>query len=413
MFGLTPCDEGEILLRGEADAVIGSPAEAIALKHRLLPEDRRQHGVVLEMPIAANTSLANLDAVSRQRADRRCAGARSGAWATWSGCASRRRSIYTETGSLSGGNQQKVALARWLAIKPEVMILDEPTQGVDIGSKSEIHQIMVDLAEQGMAIVMISSELPEILGMSDRIAVMHGGTIAGVLSRAEATQEKILALALGTELLMLERHRREISLIVAILAIGAVLAVVAPGFFTLANLRDLLLANMPVLIVALGMTLVILTGQIDISVGSQFRDLQRGRRRVRADGAADAAGRRGGLPGGRAAGRHQRRAGGMGADSLDRGDAGDDGGAARRLALGDAGRLGAGSAAGLPVVRAIAGGERADHRGLRGGAGGRHELGAAQSGGGTRRCTPRGRARMRRGWRESIRRLRGLLRCSC
>ena len=76
-------------------------------------------------------------------------------------------SIYAETGSLSGGNQQKVALARWLAIDPEVMILDEPTQGVDIGSKSEIHQMMVDLAEQGMAIVMISSELPEILGMSD------------------------------------------------------------------------------------------------------------------------------------------------------------------------------------------------------------------------------------------------------
>jgi rhamnose transport system ATP-binding protein len=106
-------------------------------------------------------------------------------------------SIYTETGSLSGGNQQKVAVARWLAIAPEVLILDEPTQGVDIGSKSEIHQIMVELAEQGMAIVMISSELPEILGMSDRIAVMHGGTISGILSRAEATQEKILALALG------------------------------------------------------------------------------------------------------------------------------------------------------------------------------------------------------------------------
>jgi len=106
-------------------------------------------------------------------------------------------SIYTETGSLSGGNQQKVAVARWLAIGPDVMILDEPTQGVDIGSKSEIHEIMVDLAAQGMAIVMISSELPEILGMSDRIAVMHGGTIAGVLSRAEATQEKVLALALG------------------------------------------------------------------------------------------------------------------------------------------------------------------------------------------------------------------------
>jgi len=106
-------------------------------------------------------------------------------------------SIYAETGSLSGGNQQKVALARWLAVHPKVLILDEPTQGVDVGSKSEIHSIMVDLAEQGVAILMISSELPEILGMSDRIAVMHAGTIAGTLARTEATQDRILSLALG------------------------------------------------------------------------------------------------------------------------------------------------------------------------------------------------------------------------
>jgi rhamnose transport system ATP-binding protein len=106
-------------------------------------------------------------------------------------------SLYAEAGSLSGGNQQKVALARWLAIGPDVLILDEPTQGVDIGSKSEIHEMMVDLAAQGMAILMISSELPEVMGMSDRIAVMHAGTIAGTLGREQATQEKLLALALG------------------------------------------------------------------------------------------------------------------------------------------------------------------------------------------------------------------------
>ena len=98
--------------------------------------------------------------------------------------------------NLSGGNQQKVALGRWLATNPKILILDEPTQGIDVGAKSEIHQLMGELAAQGMAIVMISSELPEILGMSDRIAVMHGGTISGVLNRAEATQEKVLALAL-------------------------------------------------------------------------------------------------------------------------------------------------------------------------------------------------------------------------
>jgi rhamnose transport system ATP-binding protein len=195
LFGLTPADVGEIRLR-EAEAHIGSPAEAIGLRLGYLPEDRRQHGVVMEMPIAANASLANLDAVSRNGLID-YARERSLARSYVERLRIKAPSIYTETGSLSGGNQQKVAVARWLAIHPEVMILDEPTQGVDIGSKSEIHQIMGELAEQGMAIVMISSELPEILGMSDRIAVMHAGTIVGILSRGEATQEKILALALG------------------------------------------------------------------------------------------------------------------------------------------------------------------------------------------------------------------------
>ena len=109
-------------------------------------------------------------------------------------------SIETPVGNLSGGNQQKVALARWLAAKPKVLILDEPTQGIDVGAKAEIHRLMGQLAQQGLAIVMISSELPEILGMSDRIAVMHGGRVVGELDRASATQEKILTLALGHKL---------------------------------------------------------------------------------------------------------------------------------------------------------------------------------------------------------------------
>jgi rhamnose transport system ATP-binding protein len=100
-------------------------------------------------------------------------------------------------GSLSGGNQQKVALARWLQTDPAVLILDEPTQGVDVGSKAEIHDLMGQLAGRGVAILMISSEMPEILGMSDRIAVMKGGRLAGTLPREEATQDAILALALG------------------------------------------------------------------------------------------------------------------------------------------------------------------------------------------------------------------------
>jgi len=106
-------------------------------------------------------------------------------------------SIFAPVATLSGGNQQKVALSRWLVTKPSLLILDEPTQGIDVAAKAEVHELMMELAAQGVAILMISSELPEILGMSDRIAVMCKGTIVATLDRAEATQENILALALG------------------------------------------------------------------------------------------------------------------------------------------------------------------------------------------------------------------------
>src|SRR5207253_40461 len=100
-------------------------------------------------------------------------------------------------GTLSGGNQQKVALARWLLTEPAILILDEPTQGIDVGAKAEIHRLMGKLASRGLAIIMISSELPEILGLSDRVAVMRAGSIVATLDRGEATQERVLALALG------------------------------------------------------------------------------------------------------------------------------------------------------------------------------------------------------------------------
>jgi rhamnose transport system ATP-binding protein len=195
IFGLTPADDGEILLAG-VPVKIDSPARAIQLGIGYVPEDRRHHGVVLEMPIASNVSLANLKSVSRrglidEDQERELAGSYVMQLRI------KAPSVYTETGALSGGNQQKVALARWLSIHPKVLILDEPTQGVDIGSKSEIHSLMLDLAAHGLAIIMISSELPEVLSISDRIAVMHQGTIGGVLSREEATQQKILSLALG------------------------------------------------------------------------------------------------------------------------------------------------------------------------------------------------------------------------
>jgi rhamnose transport system ATP-binding protein len=198
IFGLEPVDKGETLLRGEA-VKIESPAQAIKLGIAYLPEDRRRHGVILEMQIGANITLASLDSLSRfggldfEREKEVAAeytrrlGVKTPA-------------IFVPVSTLSGGNQQKVALSRWLLTKPSVLILDEPTQGIDVGAKSEIHALMIELASQGVAILMISSELPEILGMSDRIAVMYGGTIFGILNRAEATQHKVLALALGHDL---------------------------------------------------------------------------------------------------------------------------------------------------------------------------------------------------------------------
>ena len=197
LFGLTPADSGEIRLRGQA-VRFHSPREAIDAGIGYVPEDRRRHGVILEMSVAANTSLANLRAVSNgglidSAAERR------GAREFVEQFRIRTPSVDAEVEALSGGNQQKVALARWLSTGPAVLILDEPTQGVDVGSKAEIHGLMQNLAERGLAIIMISSELPEVLGMSDRIAVMRGGTIAGVIRRDEATQDRILALALDAQ----------------------------------------------------------------------------------------------------------------------------------------------------------------------------------------------------------------------
>jgi rhamnose transport system ATP-binding protein len=195
LFGLTPADEGTIRLRGRP-VTIDTPGRAVAMGIAYVPEDRRRHGVILEMSVAANATLAILRAIAtyglldfnRERALAAGFVERLGI---------KTASVESPVGNLSGGNQQKVALARWLAAEPAVLILDEPTQGVDVGAKAEIHRLMIELAGRGLAILMISSELPEILGMSDRIAVMHGGTIVGTLDRAGATQETIMELALG------------------------------------------------------------------------------------------------------------------------------------------------------------------------------------------------------------------------
>lgn len=194
IFGITPADSGEIVLHGER-VEIRSPQEAVARGIAYVPEDRRRHGVILEIPIAQNMTMA----IHRKIFP--------GTWLRFG--AERQvaldfiRSLDIRTSgpdaggsSLSGGNQQKVSLARWLAAKPQILILDEPTQGVDVGAKSEIHKIIRQLAKDGLAVLMISSDLPEILGMSDRIAVMRGGTIAAMLPGKSAAHG-VMAAALG------------------------------------------------------------------------------------------------------------------------------------------------------------------------------------------------------------------------
>jgi rhamnose transport system ATP-binding protein len=195
LFGITPADSGAILLEGEPLA-IRHPREAVKAGIAYVPEDRRRHGVILEMPIAANVTMGihpKLFPGGWLRDDRESALTngyiRELAIKTPSG--------ETRAGDLSGGNQQKVALARWLAAKPKVLILDEPTQGVDVGAKAEIHRIIRRLAAQGLAVVMISSELPEILGMSDRIAVVRNGTVQAVFEGKGADAHAIMAAALG------------------------------------------------------------------------------------------------------------------------------------------------------------------------------------------------------------------------
>jgi L-arabinose transport system ATP-binding protein len=198
IFGDMPKSRGRILLDGN-DVTIRRPDDAIAKGIGFAPEDRKREGLVLIRSVLENTSLAILRQLSRfhfvrSRLERAVA----------TGFVERLRvrtpSLDQEVGKLSGGNQQKVVLARWLAARPKVLILDEPTRGIDVGAKAEIYHLIDELANEGLGIILISSELPEILGLSDRIYVMQNGRITGELPGTEATEETILALAMADNL---------------------------------------------------------------------------------------------------------------------------------------------------------------------------------------------------------------------
>jgi ribose transport system ATP-binding protein len=193
IFGADPHDRGRVLVNGE-EVKIRSPRDAIDHGIALLTEDRKSQGLVLLFDVRENITLPVLARLTRtQFTD--MALEREIAAGFIDRLAIKASSQQQQTMNLSGGTQQKVVLSKWLAAEARVIIFDEPTRGIDVGAKAEIYEIMNELVAQGDTIVMVSSELPEILAMSDRILVMQGGRIRGELSRAEATQEAIMHLA--------------------------------------------------------------------------------------------------------------------------------------------------------------------------------------------------------------------------
>ncbi len=189
IFGFTPAHAGSILIDGR-EVRITTPGQAMRYGIAYLPEDRGTQGLIRQMDLRANTSITVLRALSRATFINRHKETQL-AYSTIEQLSIRAYGPQQLVGKLSGGNQQKVVVGKWLATRPRVLIVDEPTRGIDVGAKAEIHRLMSELAQQGMAILMISSEMPEILGMSDRILVMREGRLVAEFSRAEATQENI------------------------------------------------------------------------------------------------------------------------------------------------------------------------------------------------------------------------------
>ncbi|MEV6367913.1 sugar ABC transporter ATP-binding protein [Micromonospora musae] len=195
VFGVDRYDAGEVRVAGRP-LPAGSPRRAIAAGLALVPEDRRQQGLVMELSVERNATLARRRALSRLGL--LVGGAERVEAQRWT----RRLQVKTSrlgaaVATLSGGNQQKVVLAKWLATEPRILIIDEPTRGIDVGTKAEVHRLLSQLANEGLAILMISSELPEVLGMADRVLVMHEGRVVRELSRAEADETSVMFAATG------------------------------------------------------------------------------------------------------------------------------------------------------------------------------------------------------------------------
>ena len=194
IFGIDPLDEGEVKINGTVLTNF-APATAMAAGIAFVPEDRQQQGLVMELSAKRNATLTLLNRLHRfglmePKKEKVLA-------QEWTERLQFRGHLEEPVRVLSGGNQQKVVLAKWLATQPKLLIVDEPTRGIDVGAKAEVHRTLSHLAKRGMGILMISSEMPEVLGMADRVLVMHEGRLTGEFTRAEADEEKIMAAAAG------------------------------------------------------------------------------------------------------------------------------------------------------------------------------------------------------------------------
>lgn len=285
LFGLRKKLTGSIAIEGQR-VEIGSPKQALAHGLAYVPEDRARNGLLLPMPIEQNMSLAALTEVSRWGLLAKIKEKTLGeSWRTK--LAIRMRDGQQPVRELSGGNQQKVVLAKWLTTRPRVLIIDEPTRGVDIGAKSEVHHHLVELARQGTAIVMISSDLPEVLAMSDRILVMRGNALVAELpGGTSTTQEQVMAAATGigsfsespstftnsstakTPHLVFLTRFPETSVILFILLTASICAAVEPNLRKPETLHAVLMYLPIMLVVAVGQLPIIITRNIDLSVGS-------------------------------------------------------------------------------------------------------------------------------------------------
>ena len=195
LFGVDSCKHGEVYLHGKK-VCIKKPEDAIKAGIGFITENRKSEGLILDFSISRNIALPSVDTFAKRSViNAKNETAFSEALSKKLGV--KTASIDLEAGALSGGNQQKVVIAKWIGMNPSIIIMDEPTRGIDVGAKRDIYDLMNELTSQGVAIIMVSSELPEVIGMSDRILVIHEGKIAGELDHEEATQEKIITLATG------------------------------------------------------------------------------------------------------------------------------------------------------------------------------------------------------------------------